>query len=42
MIKICYWLTIADSIKEDAQEAVNKLHNSMKVKTTMLSGDKSP
>ncbi len=34
------YLTIADSIKEDAQEAVNKLH-SMNVKTTMLSGDKS-
>lgn len=38
--KFAGWLTIADSIKEDAQEAVNKLH-SMKVKTTMLSGDKS-
>lgn len=34
------YLTIADSIKEDAQEAVDKLH-SMNVKTTMLSGDKS-
>ncbi len=34
------YLTIADSIKEDAQEAVNKLH-SMNVKTTMLSGDKT-
>ncbi len=34
------YLTIADSIKEDALEAVNKLH-SMNVKTTMLSGDKT-
>ncbi|MDX2047693.1 MAG: heavy metal translocating P-type ATPase [Chitinophagaceae bacterium] len=38
--KFAGYLTIADSIKDDAQEAVNKLH-SMKVKTTMLSGDKS-
>ncbi|HMT75765.1 MAG TPA: heavy metal translocating P-type ATPase, partial [Chitinophagaceae bacterium] len=38
--KFAGYLTIADSIKEDAQEAVNKLH-SMNVKTTMLSGDKS-
>lgn len=38
--KFAGYLTIADSIKEDAQEAVNKLH-SMKVKTTMLSGDKT-
>jgi len=38
--KFAGYLAIADSIKEDAQEAVNKLH-SMKVKTTMLSGDKS-
>ncbi len=38
--KFAGWLTIADSIKEDAQEAVNKLH-SMNVKTTMLSGDKN-
>lgn len=37
--KFAGYLTIADSIKEDAQDAVNKLH-SMKVKTTMLSGDK--
>ena len=37
--KFAGYLTIADSIKEDAQEAVNKLH-SMNVKTTMLSGDK--
>ena len=34
------YLTIADSIKEDAQDAVNKLKE-MGVKTTMLSGDKS-
>lgn len=38
--KFVGYLTIADSIKEDAQEAVNKLHR-LKVKTTMLSGDKS-
>ena len=38
--KFVGYLTIADEIKEDAQEAVNKLH-SMKVKTTMLSGDKT-
>ena len=38
--KFAGYLTIADSMKEDAQEAVNKLH-SMDVKTTMLSGDKS-
>jgi len=38
--KFAGYLTIADSIKEDAQEAVDKLH-SMNVKTTMLSGDKS-
>lgn len=34
------YITIADSIKEDAQEAITKLHN-MNIKTTMLSGDKS-
>jgi Cd2+/Zn2+-exporting ATPase len=34
------YLTIADSIKEDAQDAVNKL-KALGVKTTMLSGDKS-
>jgi Cd2+/Zn2+-exporting ATPase len=34
------YLTIADSIKEDAQEAVDKL-KTLGVKTTMLSGDKS-
>jgi len=38
--KFAGYLTIADSIKEDAQEAVNKLH-SMNVKMTMLSGDKT-
>jgi Zn2+/Cd2+-exporting ATPase len=38
--KFVGYLTIADSIKADAQEAVDKLH-SMNVKTTMLSGDKS-
>jgi Cd2+/Zn2+-exporting ATPase len=38
--KFAGYLTIADEIKEDAQDAVNKLHN-MKVKTTMLSGDKT-
>ena len=38
--KFAGYLTIADSIKEDAQDAVNKLH-SMNVKTTMLSGDKT-
>ncbi len=38
--KFAGYLTIADSIKEDAKEAVNKLH-SINVKTTMLSGDKT-
>ncbi len=38
--KFAGYLTIADEIKEDAQDAVNKLHT-MKVKTTMLSGDKT-
>lgn len=38
--KFAGYLTIADSIKEDAQEAADKL-NAMNVKTTMLSGDKS-
>jgi Cd2+/Zn2+-exporting ATPase len=38
--KFAGYLTIADSIKEDAQEAVNKLHR-MNVKMTMLSGDKT-
>ncbi len=34
------YITIADEIKEDAAEAIKMLHN-MKVKTIMLSGDKS-
>jgi Cd2+/Zn2+-exporting ATPase len=34
------YLTIADSVKEDAQETVNRL-KVLNVKTTMLSGDKS-
>ncbi|WP_199119776.1 heavy metal translocating P-type ATPase [Pedobacter sp. ASV28] len=34
------YLTIADSIKEDAQLTITKL-NALQVKTTMLSGDKS-
>ena len=38
--KFVGYLTIADIIKKDAQEAVNQLH-SMNVKTTMLSGDKT-
>ncbi|MDP2454475.1 MULTISPECIES: heavy metal translocating P-type ATPase [unclassified Kaistella] len=38
--KFAGYLTIADSIKEDAQEAVTKLHN-LNVKVTMLSGDKT-
>ena len=38
--KFVGYLTIADSIKADAQEAVNKLKE-LGVKTTMLSGDKS-
>ena len=37
--KFVGYLTIADSIKEDAQEAVSKLHE-LNVKLTMLSGDK--
>ncbi len=37
--KFIGYLTIADSIKEDAQETVNKL-KALGVKTTMLSGDK--
>ncbi len=46
MIAIAYdkkfigYLTIADSIKEDAKETIDKL-NVMGIKTTMLSGDKS-
>lgn len=38
--KFVGYLTIADTIKEDAQEAVNKL-KALGVTTTMLSGDKS-
>lgn len=38
--KFAGYLTIADSIKVDAKEAVDKLH-SLKVKLTMLSGDKT-
>lgn len=34
------YLTIADKIKEDAKQTVDKLH-ALKVKATMLSGDKS-
>jgi Cd2+/Zn2+-exporting ATPase len=34
------YITIADEIKEDAQQAIKALHQ-LKVKTTMLSGDKS-
>lgn len=38
--KFVGFLTIADSIKQDAQETINKL-NALNVKTTMLSGDKT-
>ncbi|WP_284460116.1 heavy metal translocating P-type ATPase [Chryseobacterium sp.] len=38
--KFAGYITIADSIKEDAKETVDKLHK-MNVKATMLSGDKS-
>lgn len=38
--KFVGYLTIADSIKEDAQETINKL-KAMGVNTVMLSGDKS-
>ncbi len=38
--KFVGYITIADSIKEDAQQAINLLHK-LNVKTTMLSGDKS-
>ena len=37
--KIAGYITIADSIKEDAKETVDNLHK-MNVKATMLSGDK--
>jgi len=38
--KFVGYITIADSIKEDAQETINLLHK-LRVKVTMLSGDKS-
>ncbi|KAB1229184.1 heavy metal translocating P-type ATPase [Chryseobacterium viscerum] len=38
--KFAGYITIADSIKEDAKETVKNLHK-MNVKATMLSGDKS-
>ncbi|WP_408090986.1 heavy metal translocating P-type ATPase [Chryseobacterium terrae] len=38
--KFVGYLTIADSIKEDAQLTINKL-KALNIKTTMLSGDKS-
>ncbi|MCQ9636460.1 cadmium-translocating P-type ATPase [Chryseobacterium sp. WG23] len=38
--KFAGYITIADSIKEDAKETVDKLHK-MNVKATMLSGDKT-
>lgn len=38
--KFAGYITIADSIKQDAKETVDKLHK-MNVKATMLSGDKS-
>lgn len=38
--KFVGYITIADSIKEDAQETINLLHK-LNVKATMLSGDKS-
>ncbi|NBA89003.1 cadmium-translocating P-type ATPase [Emticicia sp. CRIBPO] len=38
--KFAGYLTIADSIKTDAKEAIRRLH-AMGVKTTMLSGDKT-
>lgn len=38
--KFAGYITIADSIKEDAKQTVDNLHN-MNVKATMLSGDKS-
>ncbi|WP_449384824.1 heavy metal translocating P-type ATPase [Chryseobacterium phocaeense] len=38
--KFAGYITIADSIKEDAKETVDSLHR-MDVKATMLSGDKS-
>ena len=38
--KFAGYVTIADSIKQDAQQTIDKLHQ-LGVKTTMLSGDKS-
>lgn len=38
--KFVGYITIADSIKEDAQETINLLHK-LNVRATMLSGDKS-
>lgn len=38
--KYAGYLTISDSIKEDAKKAIDKLH-SMNIRVTMLSGDKS-
>lgn len=38
--KFAGYITIADSIKEDAQETITQLHK-LNVKVTMLSGDKS-
>ena len=38
--KFVGYITIADNVKEDAQETINLLHK-LNVKTTMLSGDKS-
>lgn len=38
--KFAGYITIADSIKQDAKETVDKLHK-MNIKATMLSGDKS-
>ena len=38
--KFVGYLTIADSLKEDAQHTINQLKN-LGIKTTMLSGDKS-
>ncbi|MBN8577957.1 MAG: cadmium-translocating P-type ATPase [Cytophagales bacterium] len=46
VIALCYdnkfagYITIADEIKEDAQQAISALHK-LSVKTTMLSGDKT-
>ena len=34
-------ITVADNIKTDAQVANRQLHQGIKIKTTMLSGDKT-